>query len=111
MSYDNLLAEGYLYCLAAVPRDSFVQTVEKCHCSSFNSCLFHVPSVQSKALKLHHMRFGYKVPGIILLQASYLYTYSLLRWVTLEVLSLSSYALTPTMLPLLENIFQTPVVE
>jgi len=36
-----------------------------------------------------HMRCGYKVLGIILLQA-YLYTYCLLRGVTLEVLPLSS---------------------
>jgi len=47
-------------------------------------------------------RFGYKVPGMILLQA-HLYTYSLLRGVTFEVLSFSNYALSPTMLPLLET--------
>jgi len=39
---------------------------------------------------------------MILLQ-TYLYTYSLLRGVTFEVLPLSSYGLTPTMLPLLET--------
>jgi hypothetical protein len=48
------------------------------------------------------MRCGYEVPGMILLQAC-LYTYSLLRGVTFEVLPLSSYALSPTILPLLET--------
>jgi len=38
-----------------------------------------------------------------LLQASYLYTHSVLRGVTFEVLPLSSCALSPTMLPLLET--------
>jgi hypothetical protein len=45
---------------------------------------------------------GYEVTGIILLQA-YLFHYSLLRGVTFEVLPLSSYALSPTMLPQLET--------
>jgi hypothetical protein len=49
-----------------------------------------------------HMRCGYYVPGKILLQAC-LCTYSLLRGVTFEVLPLSSYTLSPTMLPLLER--------
>jgi hypothetical protein len=49
------------------------------------------------------MRHGYKVPGMILLQASYLYTYSLFRGVSFEVLPFSSYALSPTMLLLLET--------
>jgi hypothetical protein len=53
------------------------------------------------------MRFGYEVPEIILLQASYLYAYSLLRGVTFEVLLLSSYALSPTMLPLLETFWNS----
>jgi hypothetical protein len=44
---------------------------------------------------------GYEVPGMVLLQV-YLYTYGLLRRVTFELLILSSYALSPTMLPLLE---------
>jgi len=48
------------------------------------------------------MRCGYEVSGMILLQALYPYTYSLLKEVTLEVLPLNSYALCPTMLPLLE---------
>jgi hypothetical protein len=36
---------------------------------------------------------------MILLQASFLYTHSLLRGVTFELLPFSSYVLTPTMLP------------
>jgi hypothetical protein len=52
-------------------------------------------------------RRGYEVPGMILLQASYLYTYSLLRGVTFEVLPFSSYALSPTMLPLLETFWNS----
>jgi len=43
---------------------------------------------------------------MILLQASYLYTYSLLRGVTFEVLPLSSYALNTMMLPLLETFLE-----
>jgi hypothetical protein len=39
---------------------------------------------------------------MILLQASYLYTYCLLRGVTFDVLHLRSYELSSTMLPLLE---------
>jgi hypothetical protein len=50
---------------------------------------------------------GYEVAGgMILLQASYLFTYSLLKWVTFEVLPLSSYALRPKMLPLLEKFLE-----
>jgi len=48
---------------------------------------------------------GYEVPGIILLQA-YLYICSLLRAVTFKVLPLSSYALSSTMLPLLETFLE-----
>jgi hypothetical protein len=48
------------------------------------------------------MRCGYEVTGMILLRA-YLYAYSLLRGVTFEVLPLSRYAFSPTMLPLLET--------
>jgi hypothetical protein len=48
---------------------------------------------------------GFEVAGVILLQ-SYLYTYSLLRGVTFEALYLSSYALSPTMLPLLETFLE-----
>jgi len=43
---------------------------------------------------------GIEVPSMTSLQA-YLYTCSLLRGVTFKVLSLSSYALSPMMLPLL----------
>jgi hypothetical protein len=43
---------------------------------------------------------------MILLQASYLYTFSLLRGVTFEALPLSSYALSPTMLSLLETFLE-----
>jgi len=51
-------------------------------------------------------RCGYEVPVMILLEASYLYTYSFLRGVTLEVLPLSRYALSPTMLSaIVRNIF------
>jgi len=50
-------------------------------------------------------RCGYEVSGMILLQA-YLYTHSLLRGVTFEVLLLSSYALIPKMLPMLEKFFE-----
>jgi len=46
-------------------------------------------------------RCGYGAPGMFLLQA-YPYTYSLLRGVTFEVLTFSSYARSPTMLPLLK---------
>jgi hypothetical protein len=48
---------------------------------------------------------GYKVPGMILLQA-YLNSYSPLRGVTFLVLPFSSYALSPTMLPLLETFLE-----
>jgi hypothetical protein len=51
------------------------------------------------------MRCGYEVPGMILLQA-YLYTYSLLIDVTFEVCLLSSYALSQTMLLLLETFLE-----
>jgi len=54
--------------------------------------------------KTQSTRYGYEVPGITLLQA-YLYTYSLLRGVTFEVFPLSSYALSPMMLPLSSHIF------
>jgi hypothetical protein len=49
-----------------------------------------------------YMKCGYEVPGMILLQA-YLYTYSLPRGVTFEVLPMSSYALSSVMLQLLET--------
>jgi hypothetical protein len=52
-----------------------------------------------------HIRCGYEVPGMILLQA-FLYTYSLLRWVTFKVLPLSSYELSPIMLPRLETFLE-----
>jgi hypothetical protein len=48
------------------------------------------------------MNCGYKFPGMIPLQA-YLPTQSLLRGVTFEVLPLSSCALSPAILPLLEK--------
>jgi hypothetical protein len=44
------------------------------------------------------MRCGYEVPGMIFI----MYTYSLLRGITFEVLPLSSYALCPMILSLLE---------
>jgi len=48
---------------------------------------------------------GYKAPGMVSLQA-YVYLYNLLRGFIFEVLPLSSYALIPTMLPLLETFFK-----
>jgi len=53
-----------------------------------------------------YVRCDCEVPGMILLQA-YLYTYSLLRGVTFEVLPLSSYALSPMMLPVLETFWNS----
>jgi hypothetical protein len=47
----------------------------------------------------------YEVPGMLLLQAC-LYTYSLLRGVTFQVLLSSSYVLSPMMLPLLEKFLE-----
>jgi len=43
---------------------------------------------------------------MILLQASHLYTYSLLRGVTFKVLYFSSNALSPMILPLLETFLE-----
>jgi len=51
------------------------------------------------------MRRGYEVTGIILLK-EYLYSYSLLRGVTFEVLLLSRYVPSPTILPLLETFLE-----
>jgi len=53
-----------------------------------------------------YMRYGYEVSGMILLQALCLYTYSLLRGVTFEVLSLNSCALSLMMLSLLETFLE-----
>jgi len=47
---------------------------------------------------------------MILLQ-SYLYTYSLLSGVNFQVISLSTYALSIMMLPMVETFFRTPVAE
>jgi len=55
------------------------------------------------------MRCGYEVPGMILFQV-YLYIYSLLRDVTLEVLPLRNYALSRTMVSVMELFSGTPVV-
>jgi hypothetical protein len=52
------------------------------------------------------MRCGCEVPVIILLLVTYLYIYSLLRGVTFQVLSLSSYALSTVILPLLETFLE-----
>jgi hypothetical protein len=71
---------------------------------------FLVVYIFSPVYQLECMRCGYEVPGMILLQA-YLFTYSLLRGVTFEVPLLSNYALSPTVLPLLETFFGTCVVE
>jgi hypothetical protein len=43
------------------------------------------------------MIYGFEITRMILLQASYLYICTLLRWVTFEVLSLNSYVLGPTL--------------
>jgi hypothetical protein len=49
---------------------------------------------------------------MILLQVSFSDIYSLMKATTFEVLSLSSYALSPAMLPAtVGNIFGTPVVD
>jgi hypothetical protein len=50
-------------------------------------------------------RCGCDVHGMVLLQA-HLHYYSLLRGFTVEVLPLSSYALSSTMLPLLETFLE-----
>jgi len=47
-------------------------------------------------------RCGYEVLGMIILQV-YLYTCSLLRGITFEILPLNGYALSPMMLPLLKH--------
>jgi hypothetical protein len=47
----------------------------------------------------------YEVPGMILLQ-TYLYTYNLLRRFTFKVLPLSSYAISPMMLPLVATFLE-----
>jgi len=52
-----------------------------------------------------YMTCGYEVTGMVLLQA-YLYTYNLLRGVTFEVLPLSNYALSPTLLPPVETFLE-----
>jgi hypothetical protein len=55
---------------------------------------------------------GYDVPGMISLQASYLYNYNILKGITFEVLPFSIYEFRPMMLPATGgNIFGTPVVE
>jgi len=54
------------------------------------------------------MKWDYDVTGVTLLQ-TYLYTYSLLRGITFEVLPLSSYALSPVMLPLLQTFLELPL--
>jgi hypothetical protein len=56
------------------------------------------------------MKCDHEAPGMILLQ-EYPYTYSLLKGVTFNMLLLSSYALSPMMLPLLETFFGTPTEE
>jgi hypothetical protein len=58
-----------------------------------------------RQLTTANMRCGYEVTGMILLQACQ-YTYSLLRRVTFKVLTFSSYALSPVMLPLLETFLE-----
>jgi hypothetical protein len=54
---------------------------------------------------VQYTRPGYEVTGIMSLQL-HLYTYNILRGVTLQVLPFSSYALSPTMLPLLETFLE-----
>jgi hypothetical protein len=58
----------------------------------------------------YSMRCGYEVTGTILLQA-YLYTYSLLRGIVFNILTMRSYALSPVMAASVGNFFGTPVVE
>jgi hypothetical protein len=52
------------------------------------------------------VRCGCEVPVIILLLVAYLYIYSLLRGVTFQVLSLSSYTLSTVILSLLETFLE-----
>jgi hypothetical protein len=67
-----------------------------------NMAVVAVVSIQYFLILYFSTRYGYEVLWIILLQ-EYLYTYSLLRGVTFEVLPLSSYALSPVTLPALET--------
>jgi hypothetical protein len=73
-------------------------------CSDEEKKLHHRPCQESSASR--NTRRGYEVQGMILLQASYLYTDSLLIAVTFEVLPISSYALSQTMLRLLKTLFE-----
>jgi hypothetical protein len=57
--------------------------------------------------KTRYTRYGYEVPGMILFN-TYLYTYSLLRGATFEVLPLSSSSKDAATVG---NIFRTPVGE
>jgi len=45
----------------------------------------------------------------MILSQAYLYTYNLLKGVAFKVLPFSSYALSPTMLPLLETFMELPL--
>jgi hypothetical protein len=70
-----------------------------------NQC--EVPHWCVLSIKLHECtRCNCGVLGLILLHP-YPYTNSLLRGVTFQVLPLSSYALSPTMLPLLETFWNS----
>jgi hypothetical protein len=62
-------------------------------------------STWNNDLNFSNTMFVYEVSGMILLQV-YLYTYSLLRRVTFEVLPFSNCALSQTMLSLLETFLE-----
>jgi hypothetical protein len=70
---------------------------------NFHWC-FSDPSVSHEE-SISCMRCGYEVPGMVLLQA-YPCICSILRGVTFEALPLSSYALSPMILPLLETFLE-----
>jgi len=68
---------------------------------SLQMCVTGVQNFLNKTEeKSKNKRCDYEVPGMVLLHA-HLYTHSLLRGDTFEVLPLSSCALCPVMLPLL----------
>jgi hypothetical protein len=116
-------AYPYTKCYQAVPRRNFFSALSlSLNSFSHPVCHFHtsllvppfvcISSVVILILSLSwlfchkHTRCGYEVTGIILLQASHLYTHSLLRGVAFKVLPLSSYRYSPTVLPLLETFLE-----
>jgi len=72
----------------------------QCYC--FLVCRNITAKVTYFSKTYYHTRCSYGVPGMSLLQA-YQYTYNLLRGGHLQSTPLSSYTLSPMMLPLLET--------